>query len=194
MRRYYSFYTWMLFFPALLASALLRAEQAPVQEVLEKLNASPHIVTVERSVKQVVDHEIGLAALKKVRGTWRFDRSERVSGERHSFTWQIVDGFSSAEVMDELLAYVGTLEAVTALFACDGRACGHGSQWANRVFRNRLLYGQSDMQRYRVFALQGEPGHRLVIYSSARSEDRQYLHVELLRLTASAPPEIIPLP
>jgi hypothetical protein len=57
-------------------------------------------------------------------------------------------------------------------------------QWANRVFRQRVLYGREDLQRYRVYALE-EAGaqYRLVVYSAARTADRQYLHVDLLLIT-----------
>ncbi len=72
--------------------------------------------------------------------------------------------------------------ANTLLFACESRACGPGVQWANRVFKQRLLYGQESQQRYRVYALDRQPGYRLLIYNSARTMDRQYLHVELLKL------------
>lgn len=193
MRRQTSFYGWMLFIGTLVSAASLRAEQASPREVLETLDSSPHTLIVERDVKDVVDKEIGLSALKKVRGTWRFDHYERVSGEQRSFTWQIIDGFSSAEVMGKLVTYVSTLDTATTIFSCDGRACGHSSQWANRIFGHRVLYGRADLQQYRVFSLQGDPEYRLVIYSSSRSEDRQYLHVELLRLKNTAPTEIIPL-
>ncbi len=201
-------YIRMLLVAALCSPAYLHAEQKSPPSpdvVLEKLDASPHTLVVEREQTSVVDHEIGLSALKKVRGAWRFDDSERVTAQRQSYTWQIVDGFSTAEVMDQLLAYVATLQTATSLFACEGRACGHGSQWANRVFRQRVLYGRADLQRYQVFSIGGEGNEqstdesrqaslRLVIYSATRSEDRQYLHVELLRLSDAQGQEILSLP
>ena len=68
------------------------------------------------------------------------------------------------------------------VFACEGRSCGQGVQWANRVFGERVLYGRDDLQRYRVYGpTQGE-GFRLVLFSSARTADRQYLHAELLAI------------
>ena len=69
------------------------------------------------------------------------------------------------------------------LFACEGRACGHANQWANRVFGQRLLYGKSDEQRYRVIAVEDAAGSaRVLLYSSARTADRQYLHADYLLL------------
>jgi hypothetical protein len=118
-----------------------------------------------------------------VRGQWRFKHSERLSGTLLSHTWQIIDGMTSAQVMEDLLHAVATGEGANLLFACRGRACGQGVQWANRVFREQVLYGREDLQRYRVYALQeGEHTYRLIAYSSARTADRQYLHVDLLRV------------
>jgi hypothetical protein len=150
--------------------------------LLEQLDAYPHARQIEFSKQEVLDHEIGLGAIQKVRGEWRFKHSERLSGTLVSYTWQIVDGFTSAQVMEDFLDSVAKLEGASPLFACQGRACGQGVQWANRVFHEQVLYGREDLQRYRVYALQGAESYRLVAYSAARTEDRQYLHVDLLRL------------
>ena len=145
--------------------------------LLQALDNYPHASRLETSVTSVIDHEVGLGALQKISGAWRFKDSERLSGELTRYTWQIIDGFTSIEVMEELLARVEDAGA-EQVFSCDGRACGHGSQWANRVFRQRVLYGRDGLQRYRVYGL-GE-NTRLLIYASARTSDRQYLHAELL--------------
>lgn len=154
------------------------------QGLLQQLNAYPHSEQIAFEQRQVLDHEIGLGAMQKVRGVWRFKDSERLSGLLSSYTWQIVDGFASIEVMDELVSSLDEDQAAQLLFKCQGRSCGHGSQWANRVFGQRVLYGREDMQRYRVYALEQGAQYRLVIYSAARTADRQYLHVDLLRIDA----------
>jgi len=149
---------------------------------LQQLDAYPHARQIAFSKQEVVDHEIGLGAMQKVRGEWRFKSSERLSGTLLSYTWQIADGFKSAQVMESLLDSVAQAEGTSLLFSCQGRACGQGVQWANRVFQQRVLYGREDLQRYRVYSLQGEETYRLLAYSAERTEDRQYLHVELLRI------------
>ena len=68
----------------------------------ESLNEYAHAKTVSFSRREVIDHEVGLGAMRKVRGEWRFKNSERLSGTLVSYTWQIVDGFTSAEVMGGL--------------------------------------------------------------------------------------------
>ncbi len=150
-------------------------------EFLERLNDYPHAQLLDNSRETVIDYEIGLGAMQKVRGAWRFKDSERLSGELTRYSWQIVDGFSSEEVMTELELAMSAEEGAELLFQCEGRACGHGAQWANRVFKQRVLYGRDDLQRYRVYGVNGGSEVRLVIYSSARTADRQYLHVELLQ-------------
>lgn len=165
---------FMLFAPA----PGLRAQTGQdLGALLQALDNYPHASRIETSVTNVIDHEVGLGALQKIAGAWRFKNSERLSGELTRYTWQIVDGFTSIEVMEELVARVEETGA-ELFFSCDGRACGHGSQWANRVFRQRVLYGREDLQRYRVYGF-GE-NTRLLIYASARTSDRQYLHAELL--------------
>ena len=118
--------------------------------------------------------------MQKVRGSWRFKVSERQSGVLLRYTWQIVDGFTSNEVMAEAEQ---RLDQARLLFACDGRSCGQGVQWANRVFRERVLYGRDDLQRYRVYDPLGDGRYRLLLFSSARTSDRQYLHAQLLSIS-----------
>lgn len=161
----------------------MSSQAASPELLLGKLNDYPHAQQVAASELEVIDHEIGLGAMQKVRGAWQFKKSERLSGLLSRYTWQIVDGFTSMEVMEELVAALEGSEGTTLLFSCEGRACGQGVQWANRVFRQRVLYGREDLQRYRVYALD-EAGvqYRVVVYSAARTADRQYLHVDLLRI------------
>ncbi len=158
-----------------------RAESAA--EVLQQLNEFPHARAVDFSESQVRDYEVGLGAIQKVGGAWTFKRSERMDGMLTRYTWQIVDGFTSLEVLDELEATIAEHTRGEVLFACDGRACGPGVQWANRVFHQRLLYGREELQRYRVYAMGDEPFDLLLVYSGARTADRQYLHAELLQVT-----------
>lgn len=150
----------------------------PAQLLLE-LDSFPHATQVSHSVADIVDYEIGLGAMRKVRGAWSFKESERRSGELTRYTWQIVDGFTSNEVLDELEAGLGDSQL---LFSCEGRSCGQGVQWANRVFRERVLYGRDDLQRYRVYGPgeQDEADYRVLLFSSSRTADRQYLHAEVL--------------
>ena len=165
----------ILFTLALLVAPAAGAE-SPGQ-LLERLDAYPHAQRINHSVEKVIDYAVGLGSIKKVRGVWQLDESERLSGTLHRYTWQIVDGFTSREVLEEA---VETLADAELLYSCDGRACGQGVQWANRVFNERLLYGRDDLQRYRVFGQ--EQAWRVLLFSAARTADRQYLHAEWLEI------------
>lgn len=154
-----------------------------------RLTQSPHLELIAEHEATVTDHEIGLGALKKVRGVWGFRASERLSGELATRTWQVLDGFTSQEVLEELEQSLAEVPGAEPLFACDGRACGAAAQWASRVFRERLLYGRADLQRYRVFRVpSGEAGESgtsaihftVILYAAVRSSERQYLHSEIL--------------
>lgn len=158
------------------------AEVPGIKALLQQMDDYPHTKQIAFAQRQVIDHEIGLGALQKVRGEWRFKRSERLSGTLDSYTWLIDNGFNSAEVMTKLLISVKNIEGAQELFSCDGRACGRAVQWANRVFDQRVLFGREDLQRYSVFALPGEAAGRLLVYSAERTADRQYLHVEWLQI------------
>ncbi|MEE4146776.1 MAG: DUF4892 domain-containing protein [Halieaceae bacterium] len=152
-------------------------------ELLQQLNDYPHAKLLNLEQEEVLDYEVGLGAIQKIGGAWRFKDSERFNGQLSSYTWQIVDGFTSIEVLGELVSAAQQLEGAQLLFACDGRACGRGVQWANRVFHQPLLYGREGLQRYRVYSLGSDPRSLLILFAASRTADRQYLHAELLEVT-----------
>lgn len=170
---------WVVTAALLLSASAISQTVTPLQ-LLQQLNEFPHARNIDQAELVVRDYEIGLGAMQKLGGVWRFKHSERFSGALTTYTWQLKDGFTSIEVMDGLVAQVEELEQVELLFACKARACGQGVQWANRVFHQPVLYGREDLQRYRVYSVGEQPRKLLVIYSAARTADRQYLHAELL--------------
>ncbi len=178
MKRVYLVTTALL---ALAWAAIGLASDDP-ESLLTGFSEYAHVELIDSSESRVLDHEVGLGALQKVRGAWRFKSSERVSGLLQRFTWQVLDGYTSQEVFDGLAGQLQETEGTKLLFECEGRACGHGAQWANRVFRQRILYGRDDLQRYSVFGLAGAGEYRLVLYASARTSDRQYLHADLIEV------------
>ena len=166
----------------LLALPALGSAAGP-ETIISNFNEVPHTDLIATSDRQVLDHEVGLGALQKVRGVWRFKSSERLSGNLQRFTWQVLDGFTSQEMFEDLSNKLEQVEGASVLFECEGRACGHGAQWANRVFGQRLLYGRDDLQRYRVYRF-GEAGEYWVaVYASARTSERQYLHADLIQVS-----------
>jgi hypothetical protein len=163
----------------LLLSGARAALAADPESLLEAFDKYPHAVSVSSERREVLDYQIGLGPIQKRNGAWRLEESERLSGTLIRYTWQVVDGFSSAEVADDLVSKLGD---ATVMYQCEGRRCGPGVQWANRVFNQRILYGREENQRYQVFAIDGSPAYRVLVYNAARTIDRQYLHVEVLRI------------
>jgi hypothetical protein len=158
---------------------------AAARQLINDLASLAYVESVDSSTLQVRNHEVGLGALQKVRGSWRLDRSERISGELERHTWRVLEGYAADELLLRVVDRLAGDESAKLLFSCDARACGQSVQWANRMFGQRVLYGTESSQRYRVYALEDAQdaegqARRLLLYSSARSTDRQYLHLEVL--------------
>ncbi len=175
----------LLVAPLLLTIHSLKAEGPSPAELLRQLDDYPHARQVAFSEGKVRDYELGLGAMQKIRGSWRFKHGERFSGDLLRYTWQLVDGYTSEEVLAELERKLVEGGGAELLFSCESRACGHGAQWANRVFGQRVLYGRDELQRYRAYRVTAEGEYRLALYASARTADRQYLHADLLRIVPS---------
>jgi hypothetical protein len=91
---------WVSGFSTFLCGFANGASPEPLA-LLERLDAQPYTKQIAFSRQDVLDHEIGLGAIQKVRGEWRFKHSERLSGTLVSYTWQILAGFASAQVMED---------------------------------------------------------------------------------------------
>lgn len=131
--------------------------------------------------REVRYHLVPLGAVQKVRGKWAPRESERITGMREAYTWQITEGFTVDDIVADLDGRLADDPDAELRFRCGGISCGSSVQWANTVFDERLLYGTQDSQRYRVYAIdEGGEEYRLLIYGAARTVDRQYLRVELL--------------
>lgn len=168
---------------ALLISWSLSVHAETTSALQGQLDNYPHTESVSTSQSEVRNYEIGLGAMEKFAGQWRFKHSERVTGVLQRNTWRLIDGYTSNEVLDEAIATLEDDEQHELLFSCDGRSCGQGVQWANRVFKERILYGREEMQRYRVYSLGSEGKYRVLLFSAARSAERQYLHMEILEVS-----------
>ncbi|WOJ98658.1 DUF4892 domain-containing protein [Congregibacter brevis] len=167
------------------SAQLLSADNDPFTDYFAGLSDYPHLEEIDaQSGERVRDYLVPLGAIEKIRGVWSPRRSDRVTGDRASYTWRVLDGYTSSEMVQELDERVASQEGVTQTFSCEARACGSSVQWANRIFQQRLLYGTEVSQRYRVYTLeQSGDSYRMLVYGSARSSDRQYLHVETIKLS-----------
>lgn len=177
-------------FTACAACLMLHSTAVPAQQaegnialgLVADVGSLAYVEQIDSSVLEVRNHEVGLGALQKVRGRWRLDDSERISGQLERHTWRVLDGYTSEEVFLRVADRLEQLDEASLIFRCEARACGPSVQWANRMFSQRVLYGTEESQRYRVYALKtgAVPVRRMLLYASARTADRQYLHIEVL--------------
>ncbi len=174
---------------ALCAAPGFAQESPEPAKYLQALDDSFFLQRVDEPISETVrNHLIALGAMQKVRGVWAPRGSERISGERTAFTWKADEGFTIGDALEVLDSELAGDESVETLFACEAVSCGSSVQWANRIFRERLLYGTQASQVYRAYALKrGEVTYRLLVYGAARTVERQYLRAELFALTA--PPQ-----
>lgn len=156
--------------------------QALGLDLVSSSSVASNAQLIERSHAELVrDYLIPLGAMQKIRGVWAPRDSMRSSGEKSTYTFKMEAGFEVLEFSSALLEELKELGA-TSNFSCEARACGSSVQWANRVFGERILYGTEKSQQYAVLMLeQGERSYLLQVYSSARSSERQYLHLVILR-------------
>jgi hypothetical protein len=143
------------------------------------LPSYPQSEEVIRSGPEVVDYLLGLGAFQKIGGRWRHKDSELLRGQLTRITWQVDEGYTAQEAFQWLSEQIP--ESASLLFSCDGRSCGSSAQWANRVFKQRLLYGHDERQRYGVWRLPAEAGGAtLVLYGVDRANRRHYVHLDLI--------------
>ncbi|EED35276.1 conserved hypothetical protein [Luminiphilus syltensis NOR5-1B] len=119
--------------------------------------------------------QLPLGKIKKINGSWRLSAFEPLSGALQRITWQI-DGIPVVEVAESVAGPLA--ESSQLMFSCESRACGNASEWASRVYQERLLYGRDEYQRY--FAFRTEGGVWITLFSAARTADRQYLHIDVV--------------
>jgi hypothetical protein len=166
MSERYLLAAWMLLLP------MLGIAQATVENY-------SHGVDYASSLNQSADYELGLGALDKIGGRWRFKHSERIKGELARHTWQVVDGYTSIEAFEW---YAGQLdEFAEPIFSCQGRSCGRSAQWADRVFKQRVLYGHDEGQRYAVWRHEHEGSVQTYVLYAADRGNRHYVHLDTLK-------------
>lgn len=127
-------------------------------------------------VERVSPFLIPLGAMQKRDGVWRPEEFWPIDGEIERVTWS-VRGESITNLFETFRLRL--MAAHTLRWECQGRSCGNAAEWASRVFDERLLYGRDEFMRYAVFENNG--GDWVILYSAARTADRQYLHVDIVR-------------
>lgn len=186
---------------ALIASSLLvattvvaetRAAELPVEHY-------PHARIMFQSLGEDDDYVLALSSYKKIAGSWRVDRQQRLAGTLARYTLELPEGHSASKGFD---FYLDQLQAFNTreLFHCKGRDCGTSNSWANNHFKIQQLYGLDQYQQYGVYEVinaDAKPFY-VSLYAVQRGNKRVYLQLDILHTSkvielgiASSPESII---
>ena len=127
------------------------------------------------SISEVRGFPIALGKMKKINGTWQPEVFEPITGELRRETWQ-VNGTSVVDLFDETIELIAAFSAPR--YFCESRGCGNASEWASRIYQERLLYGRDEFLRFAAF--ETPDGSWITVFSAARATDRQYLHIDTI--------------
>jgi hypothetical protein len=156
---------------------------AQPSEIFEYVSSLWGVTEQQANTVRVVNRPIPLGAMEKRDGIWRPEATMPFTGTVTRVTWQVedqlvVDLFTSIE--ERLVAGGGEKR-----YGCIARSCGNASEWASKVYRQRLLYGRDEFMRYGAFRY--DDGSWVTVFSAARTASRQYLHIDFYRLNVSEP-------
>ena len=163
----------VLWFFLLLGAAHAGAQD--IGEVRSFVNSQWSTASFKSSIASVRGFPVALGKMKKINGTWQPEIFEPVTGELRRETWQVT-GRPVVDLFDETTELIATFAALR--YACVSRACGNASEWASRIYQQRLLYGRDEFLRFAAF--ETSDGHWITVFSAARSADRQYLHIDTI--------------
>ena len=159
----------------------------------------PHARIMFQSIAANDDYVLALSSYKKIAGSWRVDRQQRLAGMLARYTLELPEGHGANKGFD---FYLDQLHAfnVRELFHCKSRDCGTSNSWANNHFKILQLYGLDQYQQYgayEVITADAKPFY-VSLYTVQRGNKRVYLQIDVLHTDkvielgiASSPESII---
>lgn len=142
---------------------------------IDKIDRQWGVERYQQKSLETFGFPVPLGPMEKVRGSWQSKKAEVVSGTLLRTTWQVRN--TPVIELFEQLSQAMEREYAQA-FSCSDRSCGNASEWASRVYGERLLYGRDEYLRYAAFRT--DTGEWLTLFSAARTVDRQYLHLDVI--------------
>ncbi len=132
---------------------------------------------------KVDEYLLALGSYKKIAGSWRADRQQRLSGNLARYTLELPEGHSANNGFDFYLDQLQNYN-IRELFHCKGRDCGTSNSWANNHFKNQLLYGLDQFQQYGAYEVTtaDETPFYVALYSVQRGNKRVYLQLDVLHV------------
>ncbi len=168
------------FFLAVVASMLISTAGLATEAKTLRTEIGGHWSTGEYSHRAEAAEPflVPLGAMKKISGIWRLGAFEPVVGSMERTTWQ-VKGLPVLEMFENAEKLISA--NATQRWECSERSCGNASEWASRVYGERLLYGRDEFMRYVAYEM--PDGTWVTLFSAARTADRQYLHLDVVTPT-----------
>lgn len=176
----------------LLAGGVVFADELPLQNY--------HNARVMfQSSGETDDYVLALGSYKKISGSWRVDRQQRLSGELARYTLELPEGHSANNGFDFYLDQLQNFN-FRELFHCNSRDCGTSNSWANNHFKIQQLYGLDQFQQYGAYEVttaDAKPFY-VALYAVQRGNKRVVIQVDVLHVDeiielgiASSPESII---
>lgn len=145
------------------------------------------------------EYVLALGSYKKIAGSWRVDRQQRLSGKLARYTLELPEGHSANNGFDFYLDQLQNFN-FRELFHCESRNCGTSNSWANNHFKIQQLYGLDQFQQYGAYEVTtaDEKPFYVALYAVQRGNKRVYLQLDVLHIDkvielgiASSPESII---
>lgn len=176
---------------ALQASVVL-AQQNTTDLIADGLmEAFPDSTVVSSSYTPAAIHQIALGILQRNSGVAQPEEVQRVSGALTKTLYEISREYSGDDVYQFFQSQFEK-NSFEHLFSCTGRACGSSNDWANDIFKNRILYGPAQNQYYFAYQVSAEDqvSPFVSVYIITRGNRRLYAYVEVTepaRTTSALP-------
>lgn len=129
------------------------------------------------------DYVFALGSYKKIAGSWRLDRQQRLSGNLTRYTVELPEGHSANNGFDFYLDQLQNFN-LRELFHCTGRDCGTSNSWANNHFKILQLYGLDQFQQYGAYEVtnaDAKPFY-VALYAVQRGNKRVYMQLDVLHV------------
>lgn len=129
------------------------------------------------------DYLFALGSYKKIAGSWRLDRQQRLSGNVTRYTVELPAGHSANNGFDFYLDQLQNFN-LRELFHCTGRDCGTSNSWANNHFKILQLYGLDQFQQYGAYEVTNadDKPFYVALYAVQRGNKRVYIQLDVLHV------------
>lgn len=136
-----------------------------------------------QSVGVTDDYLFALGSYKKISGSWRLDRQQRLSGNLTRYTVELPEGHSASKGFEFYLDQLRNFN-LRELFHCAGRDCGTSNSWANNHFKIIQLYGLDQFQQYGAYEVinADEKPFYVALYAVQRGNKRVYMQLDVVHV------------